>query len=574
MASAFIIQVQSQLQSDPNEETAALLRVLIYKIDNTTFGGDAPSLPQWAGPPGSIVQVESMLYASLAASLLSAFLAMLGKQWLNRYVAIDLRGSAIERSQNRQRKLDGIIAWYFDHVMESLPVMLQGALLLLGCALSIYLWEINTAVASVVIGVTSFGVLFYLFITVAGITSDSCPYQTPATNVIRHIPYLFSSVTRRVHYLFLSAIHSVSHRLRPSIRGIPHQIHSAARRVPRLILSAIRRASNLPATAHALLAEHSQFYNALSGHWDGAFQRPSTEIIRTVLLYPLALITAFSGDTFHLAQAAFRALVVFVLWAGDWLFGASVLDRDFDRQAAELDVHCFFWMQQTSLDKSIKPPLLNFLGTIIPSSGFNPSINLQLVVECFNAFSSSFFTRDDCVAMVTRGSEQFAHISAMCFLRTFSHLLNQEPTSAIIAGVRQQYGRMFPPGVDLRGLPSPIIMSSIHYLVAGPDDQTTIDWRSYNPPNDELIPFSRALAQATQFVYRQEKFQPQGMDWLIRFAFRFLSQDTPPPASVAVDCLTIIATELGCNIPDAIGPEPDKRYVHTPKAVVQLLTPR
>ncbi|KAF9644096.1 hypothetical protein BDM02DRAFT_3080679, partial [Thelephora ganbajun] len=81
VASAFIIQVQSQLQPDPNQETAALLRVLIHKIDNTTFGGDAPVLPQWTGPPRTIVQVQTILYASLSASLLSALLAMLGKQW-------------------------------------------------------------------------------------------------------------------------------------------------------------------------------------------------------------------------------------------------------------------------------------------------------------------------------------------------------------------------------------------------------------------------------------------------------------------------------------------------------------
>ncbi|KAF9644092.1 hypothetical protein BDM02DRAFT_3073098, partial [Thelephora ganbajun] len=184
VTSAFIVQAQSQLQPDPNQETAALLRVLIHKIDNTTFGGDVPALPRWTGPPRTIVHVQSILYASLFTSLLSAFLAMLGKQWLNRYASIDMRGSAIERSQNRQRKLDGIVVWYFDHVMESLPVMLQIALLLLGCALSRYLWEINTTVTFVVLGVTSFGVLFLLFIVFAGTTSDSCPYQTPAANAI------------------------------------------------------------------------------------------------------------------------------------------------------------------------------------------------------------------------------------------------------------------------------------------------------------------------------------------------------------------------------------------------------
>ena len=90
MASAFVLEVQSQLQPDPNEETAALLRVLLYKVDNTTFGGQTPTIPQWTGPPHTIVQVQAMLYASLAASLLSAFFAMLGKQWLNRYDSADM----------------------------------------------------------------------------------------------------------------------------------------------------------------------------------------------------------------------------------------------------------------------------------------------------------------------------------------------------------------------------------------------------------------------------------------------------------------------------------------------------
>ena len=87
-----------------------------------------------------------------------------------------MRGTAIERSQNRQRKLDGVVTWYFDHVMESLPLMLQAALLLLGCALSRYLWGINLTVASVVLSVTLVGITFYAFIIVAGADSESCPY--------------------------------------------------------------------------------------------------------------------------------------------------------------------------------------------------------------------------------------------------------------------------------------------------------------------------------------------------------------------------------------------------------------
>jgi hypothetical protein len=150
--------------------------------------------------------VQAILYASLATSLIAAFLAMLGKQWLNRYDSSDMRGSATERGQNRQRKLDGIVAWYFNYVMESLPLMLQAALLLSSCAISRYLWEISTIVASVVLCTTSFGALFYLSIIIAGAAFENCPYQTPGSLALRYlwpkvsgtiysIPYAFGNIT-------------------------------------------------------------------------------------------------------------------------------------------------------------------------------------------------------------------------------------------------------------------------------------------------------------------------------------------------------------------------------------------
>ena len=105
-----------------------------------------------------------------------------------------MRGTAVERSQDRQRKLDGIVAWYFDHVMQSLPLMLQIGLLLLGCALSRYLWEIDTTVTSVVLGVTSFGIIFYLFIIIAGAASESCPYQTPGSHALRYLVHSTPSI--------------------------------------------------------------------------------------------------------------------------------------------------------------------------------------------------------------------------------------------------------------------------------------------------------------------------------------------------------------------------------------------
>ena len=124
------------------------------------------------------------MYASLLISLLAAFVAMLGKQWLNRYLR-NSGGSMIERCGDRQRKCDGLEKWPLNFFVESLPVMLQVALLLLACGLCRHMWTINVPVAYTLINLTSLGAAFYLAIVIAGTSSYACPFQTPASVALR-----------------------------------------------------------------------------------------------------------------------------------------------------------------------------------------------------------------------------------------------------------------------------------------------------------------------------------------------------------------------------------------------------
>ena len=162
----------------------ALLKILASAaLGNIPTGADA-AFPQWNGPDPTTIHVQAILYSSLAASLLSAFIAMLGKQWLNRYAWVDKRGSVIDRSRHRQQKMDGMDTWHFDLVMECLPLMLQAALLLLGYALSNYLFSIDNVVAGVITGFTAFGLLFYFLIISAATLSYNCPFQTPLSLIL------------------------------------------------------------------------------------------------------------------------------------------------------------------------------------------------------------------------------------------------------------------------------------------------------------------------------------------------------------------------------------------------------
>jgi len=160
VSSAFVIEVQSKLEPAYDEMNAAYMRFLIYSINNSAFA-TPPNLPTWNGPSEEIVVASNLLYASLATSLFAAFVAMLGKQWVNRYTR-NKGGSIVERCGDRQRKLNGIHRWHFLVLVESLPVALQLALLLLGCGLSRYMWAVNQTVASIIISVTGFGILFYI----------------------------------------------------------------------------------------------------------------------------------------------------------------------------------------------------------------------------------------------------------------------------------------------------------------------------------------------------------------------------------------------------------------------------
>ena len=529
VASAFIIEVNPQLQSDPNEETAALLRVLIYKIDNTTFGNDIPTLPQWTAPPSAIVQVQAILFASLAVSLFSAFLAVLGKQWLNRYESIDMRGSAIERSHNRQRKLDGIIVWYFNHVMGSLPLMLQAGLLLLGCALSRYLWEINIIVASVVISITSFGAIFYLFILVAGTASESCPYQTPGSHISRHI------------------LRHLRHHLLPTL-------HSAFAVIPAVISSTFSR------------MYHSSWCCHFPLDWWSSIRRPwcSMNNVGYILLVPVLLVVAPSHDIYYLGRAILRSLIASSRTVHYQLmsrFGTaypwsidipSLRMLNPDHQTITLDLRCISWTLRTSLNKAVHLSAFEHLASMSELAHFHST----LVADCFNIFIGCISVGNGKV-IIMQGLEQLATASANGFFRTLHHLATMDPTSRALTDLQQRYNKAFPSEIDFTGLPFHSVMTKIHCLAGRFGNPRDIRWPNPKLSVQEHIPFARRMAEVAQEKYQQT--QPRKVPrWILRSTLYFLSLGPLSSPSVVADCLTIVAIDLDCEVSNVAIP--DERY--------------
>ncbi|KAG1795252.1 hypothetical protein EV424DRAFT_625975 [Suillus variegatus] len=133
VSTGFIVAMESNLSHDPSDTTNALLKQLVQiGLGNLAEAGTAPVDPGSTWSPSALaVRIQLVAYASLSMSLLAAFGAVLGKQWLGYYKSNRYgRGSEEERGKRRQEKFDGIVTWYFDAVVQCFPVILQISLLL------------------------------------------------------------------------------------------------------------------------------------------------------------------------------------------------------------------------------------------------------------------------------------------------------------------------------------------------------------------------------------------------------------------------------------------------------------
>ena len=487
---------------------------MIYKMDNKTLDGNIPTIPQWTGPPHATVEVQAMLFASLAASLFSAFLAVLGKQWVNRYESIDVRGSAVGRHRSRQRKLDGISTWYFNPVMESLPLMLQGALFLLGCALSRYFWEINRKVALVVLCVTSFGLVLYLFVVIAGTVHASCPYQTPAAQILHYHLY-------RLVYIRLTLL----------------QISRSLRRITASFRSTLSAAVKTSLVCRILTVSWDERKRCLHP------LRFFTYLFHLFLLLPIGFLL----DTYHLWISMIRKVCRQV--RPQLLYGER------------LDQRCVLWILQTSSDEPVRLSALDYISALdytSPQTDFTPDygfpdhsyVDPALVTYCLDRFRYDFPT--------DKSRKKYD----LCCLHMVSHLAVGWRFK-ILEDLSERYcARDAPikPGC-YRPTCTPTFHAICHVLRAvnpGVQKSTGLSWDDYRPTSNEHVIVAHALVRISWFGCEMTQRQKVPRH-VLRFALHSLSLDPPPPTSVIADSLRIIAIDLNGG---EVITRPRKRCVH------------
>ena len=163
-------------QPNPSDLTNVLLLRLLQ--NNDSFGGSDPLAPVM-NVSSNTVKAQSILFASLAVTLLTAFITILGRQWVLHYKETSDWGITTNDDAEHQMKLVGPQKQGLHFIMESLPLLLQLSLLLFGIGLTVYLWDLDLSSAEVTLAVACIEFVFYACTTVIATIWRGYPFQTP-----------------------------------------------------------------------------------------------------------------------------------------------------------------------------------------------------------------------------------------------------------------------------------------------------------------------------------------------------------------------------------------------------------
>ncbi|KAJ7292893.1 hypothetical protein C8J57DRAFT_1111005 [Mycena rebaudengoi] len=171
----------------PNQETLALVLQLILSQTNGSNITIPPSLLNDNQTPfvpsASALICNTLLFLSLACSLVCALSATLVDQWARNYIlATESRPSLHKRARISAYLYRGIRRFRMNTVVEAIPTLLHISLLLFFAALILFLRPINAAISNLMLGVLIFCGCLYALVTFLPLFYSNCPYQTPLSS--------------------------------------------------------------------------------------------------------------------------------------------------------------------------------------------------------------------------------------------------------------------------------------------------------------------------------------------------------------------------------------------------------
>ena len=203
------------LQQDNSQVSVVLLSQISTQLSNLTLISphiNGTVIPSILGattfhPATAARWINSLWFLSLILSLTSAVLGILAKQWIREYLKWNTAtGAPKDNILVRQIRTEAWDDWHAPALIASIPALLELAIVLFVCGLTIFLWTLDFIVAIIVtISVVNF-LLLITILTALPTMFKRCPYRSPTAWAFLALWKLSKRhVLSRLSYRFYSA---------------------------------------------------------------------------------------------------------------------------------------------------------------------------------------------------------------------------------------------------------------------------------------------------------------------------------------------------------------------------------
>ncbi|KAF7333467.1 hypothetical protein MVEN_02362900 [Mycena venus] len=182
---AFLIESYKNLTPDQGAMTIALLTQISRQLDPQLNASSAAALTSIPFIPStSSLACNTLWFLSLGLSLSCALIATLVEQWCRDFIQrTEMRPSPIIRARIFSYLYFGIQRFGMHTMVEFIPLLLHGSLLLFFAGLVAFFYPINTAIMVVTATLLGLVSITYTCLTVLPMFFSDSPYRTPLSTM-------------------------------------------------------------------------------------------------------------------------------------------------------------------------------------------------------------------------------------------------------------------------------------------------------------------------------------------------------------------------------------------------------
>ncbi|KAF7352095.1 hypothetical protein MVEN_01172300 [Mycena venus] len=200
---AFLIESYKSLSPDSGDLTVLLLAQISQQLAASTNGTtfNVPPSPSFAPSAPSLI-CNGLWFMSLGFSLACALIATFVQQWARDFLhKADMRSAPVIRARIFSYLYYGLKRFQMHTVVEIIPLLLHGSLLLFFSGLIAFLIPVNHAMTAIAAAVLAFVSAVYCTLTLLPLLYLDCPYRTPLSGGLWRASQVFRGLWHRRHAL-------------------------------------------------------------------------------------------------------------------------------------------------------------------------------------------------------------------------------------------------------------------------------------------------------------------------------------------------------------------------------------